>query len=411
MAAVSLLYLVLRTWDAVSNPLIGALLDRTAARSRARGGKFLFWMRLAAPLLFASGTAMFLLPHRLPAAARAAAAFAVYLVYQTSYNLFSVPYGSLLSAMADDEAGRTSLSSARGFGAMIGNLIPLLFFPLLLSDPALQPGQAYGIGILACAALGLAACLLCCRWTWERGAPSSAQDGGGWREFAGALRQNRPLAAVSLMGLLYCINQYMVSTLSIYMFRDVFGALPMFSLMTLINMAGNALALAAAPRVVRRIGLERMLRGGQLLSVGLSALNFAVLVSCRSLWAYMLLSVLSGGLGGLTALMQWGMVGEAIDYNEYLTGRRTEGSVYGAFNLMRRLGQAVGVSAAVSLLEMVGYRPGAAAQSPGTVLGIEVLAILVPAVFVLLCWVVQRWLWNMTPELRARIAAWRNGGG
>ena len=53
------------------------------------------------------------------------------------------------------------------------------------------------------------------------------------------------------------------------------------------------------------------------------------------------------------------MVGEAIDYNEYLTGKRTEGSIYGTFNLMRRIGQALGSTIAVALLGVVGYIPNA----------------------------------------------------
>ena len=48
--------------------------------------------------------------------------------------------------------------------------------------------------------------------------------------------------------------------------------------------------------------------------------------------------------------MQWGLVGEAIDYNEMITGKRTEGSIYGTFNLSRRVGQTIGNSAAMLLL-------------------------------------------------------------
>ena len=39
--------------------------------------------------------------------------------------------------------------------------------------------------------------------------------------------------------------------------------------------------------------------------------------------------------------MQWGMMGEVIDYNEVVVGKRTEGSIYGTFNLTRRIGQAI----------------------------------------------------------------------
>ena len=103
--------------------------------------------------------------------------------------------------------------------------------------------------------------------------------------------------------------------------------------------------------------------------------------------------------------MQWGMVGEAIDYNEYVTGKRTEGSIYGTFNLMRRIGQAIGSSGAVAMLPVIGYVSGAAVQSAQTVFGIRSLMLLVPAVFILLCWVSLKFVWNITPEIRAKMAA------
>lgn len=247
MTAVSLLYFVLRIWDA----LIGVMLDRSFVRRGGAGGKFRPWMRLAAPLLFLSGVLVFTMPHRISGMGRAAAAFITYLLYVTSYNLFNIPYGSLLSAMGSGETERARLSSARGFGAMIGNLVPLALFPLMFSNPAIRPELAYGGGILACAGLGLAACLLSCRWTREPGTPAIPQKNEtNWRDLAAAFVKNRPFTAVSLTGLFYCVNQYMVSTLSIYMFRDVFGALPLFSVMTMLNMGCNALVLAAAPRVV-----------------------------------------------------------------------------------------------------------------------------------------------------------------
>lgn len=65
---------------------------------------------------------------------------------------------------------------------------------------------------------------------------------------------------------------------------------------------------------------------------------------------YLVWSTMASGIASVSILMQWGLVGEAIDYNELLTGKRTEGSIYGTFNLSRRIGQTVGNSAAVLAL-------------------------------------------------------------
>lgn len=403
MAAVSGILLVLRVWDGLSSPMMGVLMDKAFACSGGRGGKFRPWMRRAAPLLLLSSILMYTLPGYVSGPGKAAAAFFTYLLYETSYTMYSIPYGSLLSAMAGTDAERASLSSARGFGATIGNLIPLALFPLILSKAAASLQLAYGIGVLLCAGLGFVACLLSSCWTRERLVAAEPENSDvSWTDIFVSLRVNRPFAAVCLMGLLFCVNQYMVSTLSIYMFRDVLGALPMMSVMTVLTMGGSAVTLSLAPKIVGRFGLQSTVCTGQMIGIAVMGIDFLCLVVHRNVWLYIVLTVAGNCLTSLTALMQWGMVGEVIDYNERLTGKRTEGSIYGTFNLMRRVGQAIGASAAVLLLGMVGYIPGAPVQSGSAVLGIEALAVLLPAVFVLLCWVVLRYLWHMPTELRSQ---------
>ncbi|MBE6940438.1 MAG: MFS transporter [Ruminococcaceae bacterium] len=103
--------------------------------------------------------------------------------------------------------------------------------------------------------------------------------------------------------------------------------------------------------------------------------------------------------------MQWGLVGEAIDYNELVTGKRTEGSIYGTFNLSRRIGQTIGQGFALYGLGWIGYEGTAAVQSAGTIFGLKILCVLIPAVFILGSWAAFRFVWNITPEKRAEMAA------
>ena len=109
------------------------------------------------------------------------------------------------------------------------------------------------------------------------------------------------------------------------------------------------------------------------------------------------------GFAFISIYMQWGLVGEAIDYNEMITGKRTEGSIYGTFNLSRRVGQTIGNSAAMLLLGMVGYNGTLTAQSASTITGIKVLCILLPGILVLGSWASFKFVWNMDDEMRARV--------
>ena len=72
--------------------------------------------------------------------------------------------------------------------------------------------------------------------------------------------------------------------------------------------------------------------------------------------------------------------------------------------MLRRLGQAIGSSLGVAVLGWIGYNAMASIQSSGIILGIKVLCLL-PAIFFLGSWAVFRFVWSITPEVRAKMAA------
>ena len=401
--AVATMYLLLKIWDAINDPLMGTWLDRAFVRAKNPCDKFRPWMRRATPLLAISAVLMWTAPSLVDGAGKLLLAYVTYLLYEASYTMFNIPYGSLLSSMAHNDKDRASLSSARGFGSMVGNIFPTLIFPYVIKMTHDNPKLGYSIGILICAALGFLCCMVSCRWTEElnRETPvphHRTETGIKVTDIWTVLRKNRAFTALCLQGMFFCIAQYINSTLSVYMYRDILGDMTYLSMAMIIGMPLNFLVLARAPKLAERFGLERAVRGSQLLSMLLYGLVFVVLLFLENAMVYMLLMGLAQAVGSLTVYMQWGMLGETVDYNEAVTGKRTEGSMYGFFNLTRRIGQAIGSASAVAMLGVIGYVPNAATQSEHVYLGIKVLVILAPAVFMLLCWFTLKLLWNLTPE-------------
>lgn len=178
------------------------------------------------------------------------------------------------------------------------------------------------------------------------------------------------------------------------------------SLASVVSMPLSIVALLIMPKLAEKFGLEKVIRTCLLIGCGLYMGLFAVMMlfSVPAI-VYLVWSTMASGIASVSILMQWGLVGEAIDYNELLTGKRTEGSIYGTFNLSRRIGQTVGNSAAVLALGWIGYDANLAAQSAGTLTGIKALCVLVPGIFLVGSWIAFRFVWNITPEIRAKMAA------
>ena len=406
---VASMYIILKIWDAINDPLMGVLMDKLFATTKhPEKGKFRPWMLRATPLLAITSILMYTAPSYCDGAAQVVVAFLTYLVYEASYTIFNIPYGSLLSAMAHNDIERSSCSSARGFGSVIGNIIPMVMFPLIIDAFTENEQLGYTIGITICAVIGLICCLLSCWWTTERLIPETAgetdADNIKVSDIVVVFQKNRAFDALCLQGLFYCIAQYMASTLGVYLYRDVYDALTMYSVMSMVSMVISCVLVPIVPNIAKKFGLERTVRYSQIISAVLYVCNFFF---APNVYLYMLWAGLAQGLGGITVLQQWGMVGEAIDYNEYVTGKRTEGSIYGVFNLMRRIGQAIGSSAAAALLGVVGYDATLAAQTAATQTAIKGLITLVPAVCMLLCWVALKFVWNITPEIRAKMNAYQ----
>ena len=114
------------------------------------------------------------------------------------------------------------------------------------------------------------------------------------------------------------------------------------------------------------------------------------------------------GIASISIYMQWGLVGEAIDYNEMITGKRTEGSIYGTFNLSRRIGQTIATSLSVLMLGVIGYNADLAVQSDLTIMGLKALCVLLPGIFVLGSWIAFKFVWNIGDETRADLKKFKN---
>jgi len=410
-ALLATLLLIWNVWDFINDPLMGALMDKAFAKNRNPKGKFRPWLLRAAPLVCVGFIALWSVPALFDGVATVAMLFVLKILYEGSYTMFNIPMGSLLSAMADTDHERAALSSARGLGSALGNMIPVILMPLVIAAFGQTNPTGYAIGATVCATIGLVMCLGHYALTEERNiveTKAEEADNIKFTDILNVFRVNRPFLALCVHGLCICTMQYVGSTLSNYMYSVVFGDLTLVSYGSMLSMPLMFITLFAGPALAKKFGLENFIRIGLLSGAVLYVCLFGMhMVMDVNPWVHILMNAMAMGLASMSIYMQWGLVGEAIDYNEMITGKRTEGSIYGTFNLSRRVGQTVGNSFAVFMLGVIGYDATLAVQSAGTVTGIKVLCVAIPGIFILGSWAAFKFLWNMTPETRAKVAEFK----
>lgn len=408
------LLFVWNVWDFINDPLMGALMDKMFAKNKNPKGKFRPWLLRATPLIAVTFIALWSVPQFFDGIALIVVLFCLKLLYEASYTMFNIPMGSLLSAMSNNDAERASLSSARGIGSAIGNMIPVMVMPMVISalggntDPT-----GYAIGSIICASIGFVMCLLHYKMTEERNTVEVKQEVAETikvTDILNVFKVNRPFVALCMHGVFICLMQYTGNTLNNYMYTTVFGDLELVTYGTAVSAPFMILIFVFGSTLAKKLGLERMIRYsllvGSLLYISLFGLH---MITDVNPWVHIIWSGVAMGISSVSIYMQWGLVGEAIDYNEMVTGKRTEGSIYGTFNLSRRVGQTIATSGALVLLGLFGYDEAlGTAQSATTIFGIKTLCILLPGIIILGSWAAFKFVWNMSKETRQKLHEFKN---
>ncbi len=403
----AVLLVIWNIWDFINDPLMGAFMDKAFAKKRNPKGKFRPWLLRSTPLICISFIALWSVPSFFEGISLICVLFGLKILYEGAYTMFNIPMGSLLSAMADDDKERATLSSARGFGSAVGNAVPVMLMPMLIKKFGQTNATGYAVGAAVCAVIGFVMCLGHYAFTEERSATvdeGQEQQNIKITDILNVFRVNRPFLALCIHGLCICTMQYVNNTITNYMFSAVYDDIALVTYGSIVSAPFMMVTLLGGPYFAKKFGLEKFIRFGLLVGafmyIGLFGLH---MITDVNPYVHMIISNSAMGLASVSIYMQWGLVSEAIDYNEMLTGKRTEGSIYGTFNLSRRVGQTIGNSATVLMLGWTGYNADLTVQSATTVAGIKIIAVLLPGIFVFGSWTAFRFLWNMDRETRNKI--------
>jgi GPH family glycoside/pentoside/hexuronide:cation symporter len=197
--------------------------------------------------------------------------------------------------------------------------------------------------------------------------------------------------------LLIASQLYTQTTLN-YLYKDYFRQPSLYSLVTICTYAPMVLLLPFLGGLVRRFGKKGVCAGGMLLSCAANLLLW--LARTQNPYVFMALCFLSG-LGQTFFVMEvWAMATDVIDYQEYLSGRRAEGTCYAFFNFTRKLGHTAAGGAGSMMLGAIGYdvKNTLTAQPPRVVRGMYTVATLVPAAAYLLMFLLLGLLYPLGQE-------------
>lgn len=403
LAHAGTLVLVTKLYDAVSDPVMGLVADRT----NTRWGKYrpyLLW--IAIPFAIA-GILAFFTPQTDNYTFKHVYAYVTYILMMTVYTAINVPYGAMLGVMTDDSREKSVFSSFRMFFAFIGSFIAMGSFEPLLklrqsivgtlpaewtladSTPADWTVAVSVIGIV-CAVLFILSFLMTrehvteaemARKTVKENHNEAAKTSVA--EDLKALVANGPWWMLLGGGVAILLFNCVRGGAAAYYFADVLGTNAIFTLALFLTVGeiSQLVGVVVTVPVSEKIGKKATFL---LVLVAVTVLSVIVAFlpeTPAGMWALLVSQMLICIAIGINSPLLWSMFADVADYSELKNGRASTGLIFSSSSMAQKFGAAFGSAIVLWVLMAFGYdNAKGAVQTPEALATIKALISWIPAI-------------------------------
>ncbi len=353
-------------WDTANDPLMGMIVDKT----RTRWGKLRPYL-LGVPIPLALATALLfsgplIVGDYSPADYRKVIYMVItYFVWEFLYTIGDVPFWGMSTAISPNPNDRTkAITSARFISSIVGG-IPTLFIPILLD---LVSGGHISVGLrvifciysIATSSLGMGLFSMSGLFVKERVIQSEEQP--ALLESLKCLVTNRPLRILILKDVLSALGG-IGGVFSTYYLVDVLGSA---SVSLLTGIPGTIVGFAGyifIPMLKRLMNNKQIIICGKLVPALSGVMKFLLCIGSRRytkigfmIPVMMLDGVINGIFSAANSVIPMEMIGETVDYAEWTTDQRTEGTSFASATFVGKFNGSMSRALGTFLIPLVGYQ-------------------------------------------------------
>ena len=362
-----------KIWDAVTDPVVGFLSDRTKSRWGRRRPWFLFgavpfgltFLLMFTNFGFESQTSMFIW------------ITLTFILLCTAYTCCTVPYNALLPELSKDFNERSSISGVKSIFAISATI-----FGAGLAMPIISSFASRTSGFIAMGAifgvLIIITTLIPFFTVKESPAPEKKHDKNILKSNAEAFK-NKPFVLLLTTWFFNTCGFTMLSAILVYYFKYIYQDETLITLASVIMLGTSMLFIPVAVKVASKIGK----RNTYILGMSFLTVTIIVLSLVGHLFGVTIVYIIIffSGMGLSTHyVMPWSLIPDTVEYDYSVTGVRKEGVYYGLWTFSIKIGQAFAGLLLGLILSFHGYIPDVL-QSSFSLLGIRMLIGPYPAVF------------------------------
>ena len=418
LADAGVLMLVTRIWDAVSDPMMGIIADRT----KTRWGKYRPYLLFFALPFAICGVLLFTTPEN----GKTLWAYVTYILMMTVYTGINVPYGSLLNVMTADSDEKSVLSSYRMFFAYGGSFIALFAWePLCNMFDKTRTAVSENAGGLAsistspeawqktmmviaafCFLLFILSFLLTKEHVKSESTVSVGQDlklllrNKPWWLLIGAALASNLFNTVRGTTTAYFFTDYILKFVDMApQWAFLVSAGIFLSIGEIANMVGVVLAVPMS----RHLGKKTTYIASMAALIVLSIAFFFLPATAGGYWAMLAFQIVISTFTGVISPLVWSMYADVADWSELKDGTASTGLIFSSASMAQKFGGAFGGAAVMWMLAAFGYDTTAGAiQTETAITGLRILMSWVPALVAALSILVV-WFYPLTKQKMATV--------
>lgn len=363
-----------RIWDAISDPIVGHLSDRT----KSKLGRRRVWILFSSIPICLGFAMMWLPPLNLEGTSLVIWMGASVFFYFTATTIFSVPHEALAAEISLGHHERTRVFGIRTGVHQIGSFLALVALFVVAASESKRETLTWIV--ISISLITIATTL----WAVQRVEERGEHQGRGGASLTKSFRDVSTNPHAARLFTLFFIENFGTGSLMVlipFVFHYVFDLEKQFPLFMGLYFVSALLFIPLWIRLSREIGKKKL----WLFSMATMAVGYCGLfiVQESNIGLIYVIAFVVGVGGGCANVVGPSVQADVIDFDEYLTGDRKEGAYFAVWNFVKKSGFGVAAMLTGLVLSGVGFVPNQA-QSQETLLAMRVLFSFVPG----LCFVI-----------------------
>lgn len=373
-SAVSIMFLITRIFDGISDLFVGYLIDHT----HTRWGKSRPYFLLGAVPFSVFAFLCFSVP-AFSSQGKLVYAYITYFGLSLSYTIVNVPMASILPSLTNDTNERTNLATSRKFFAFLGATVVSATALKLVSYFG-QGNDAVGFKKLMIV-FGFISCIVFIFTFFNVRELLDEKKDVSLKKVIYSLSQNQPWKVFAINILFMWTGYFLQTAALVYYYSSVVGSkslsIQVATIMSVVPMIANFFV----PFLSKRVGKRNFYSCSSMVQ----AIGIIIIIIGGMSHGIILFGAIISALGyGMKESIYFSMQADPVDYGEWKTGINTSGSLSAINGFLGKVAQAISGAVAGLLLSWGNYQPGAVNQPSKAITAIQLMYMYLPLILIIL---------------------------